>query len=780
MIRSLSILLLVLIAGLHATCNRTEAATLSGTVMMTYSNKPYVGAVLIRPLSTPLTINGNLVTGGDFKAITDGNGNLSVALQAGNYRVTIGADKGFTIDVPNDNNTYTWIERIITSLTWNSSIIPSTNGTTTASLISYTNVAEMIAATPPTSVGNRVAVLGRLTPNDGGGGDFWFDSTSTIATNLGMVFQPASGSGRWIRMWGGEPIDIQWFGAKPTKDNGGLTPAGSFDNSAPINAAIAWARTPTFGPTDVRSTVLIPPGDWWISKPITNRYRVDVRGAGCVFADNEITGHGASAAGLVSGASRIRLADGANCAMMVWDLADASQRYTFAYTDDGLSMTATITVANPGVITCFAHGLTVGRRVGFTTTGTLPTGITASTIYYVASVPTADTLTIAATSGGSAIATSGTQSGVHTLIKDPTPKYVAGTTIQGINFFGNSANQTRSDCHIIRLESAWNVRLENCNFGNPNGYMVWAYDCNTLDIVDCYGNGGSTRNKGVLLYSCADGFVSQCKFGGAAGPAIWIASTGGWQQQYTGNFLYNNFKGQFTVSGISGDELTLSGTHDFETGMPVELCAASGATLPTLTRYPIALDAHVFWAIKTASNKIKLAYSYEDAIGGTALAITGGAGTYYAWHGAAAGAYLSAGANNNVLIGNRCDQNQNYGIALNNSTENTLQGNLCNLNGFDSLTGLSESTTSAGIYLRNGSKNNVVLGNSMMDWNTYAQTYGLWVDANNGRNFIGQNAYRANPSQVDTLIAATGNTTETPVIQTPTGATIYADSTGSH
>ena len=232
MIRSLSILLLVLIAGLHTACNQANAATLSGTVMMTYSNKPYVGAVLIRPLSTPLTINGNLVTGGDFKTLTDGNGNLSVALQAGNYRVTIGADKGFTIDVPNDNNTYTWIERIITALTWNSSIIPSTNSSTTASLISYTNVAEMIAATPPTSTGNRVAVLGRLTPNDGGGGDFWFNSASSVTTNLGTVFAPNSGSGRYLKIKNNSEINVREFGAL----GDGIT-----DDTAAFQAAADWS-----------------------------------------------------------------------------------------------------------------------------------------------------------------------------------------------------------------------------------------------------------------------------------------------------------------------------------------------------------------------------------------------------------------------------------------------------------------------------------------------------------------------------------------------------------
>lgn len=616
----------------------------------------------------------------------------------------------------------------------------------------------------------------------GGSGHFYFSASSTVTADGSMVIAPADNSGRFHRVWDGEPLNILWFGAKPTLLVGGtLTPAGTFDNSVPINAAINWARTPTYGPTDVRASVFIPAGDFWISNPIVNRYRVDVAGLGCVFADNEFTSHAVSSSGQVSGASRIRLADGANCPMMTWSLSDASQRYTFAYTDDGLSTTATVTIASPGVITCTAHGLTVGRRVGFTTTGSLPTGISPSTIYYVQSVPTADTLTISATSGGAAINTSGSQSGVHTLVKDPTPKYVAGNTIRGINFFGNSANQTRYDCHIIKVEYAWNIRLDNCNFGNPSGYMVWALDCNTLDIVDCYGNGGATKNKGVFLFSNADGFMSQSKFGGVSGPALWVCGANGWQQQYLGNFLYNNFKGQFTVSGIASDELTI-GTHDFETGMPVELSAASGATLPTLTRYPsVALDSHVFWAIKTASDKIKLAYSYEDALGGTALAITGGSGTYYAWHGAAAGAYLSGGANNNVLSGNRCDQNQNFGIALNKATENVVTGNLLNLNGFDSLTATPELTTSAGVYLRNGSANNVVMGNSMMDWGTnYAQTYGVWVDASNGRNFIGQNAFKANPSQVDSLISTTGNTTETAVVNQVSGVTVSALSAGQY
>jgi hypothetical protein len=75
--------------------------------------------------------------------------------------------------------------------------------------------------------------------------------------------------------------------------------------------------------------------------------------------------------------------------------------------------TVTISIASPGVITWNSHGLTAGSAVMFTTTGTLPTGLSVGTIYYVLS-PTANTFTVATTPGGTAVNTSGSQSGTHT------------------------------------------------------------------------------------------------------------------------------------------------------------------------------------------------------------------------------------------------------------------------------------------------------------------------------------------------------------------------------
>lgn len=85
----------------------------------------------------------------------------------------------------------------------------------------------------------------------------------------------------------------------------------------------------------------------------------------------------------------------------------------FAEIANASSATITVTIASPGVVTWTSHGLENGQPVAFTTTGALPTGITANTQYYV-SGKAVDTFKISATIGGAEINTSGTQSGTHT------------------------------------------------------------------------------------------------------------------------------------------------------------------------------------------------------------------------------------------------------------------------------------------------------------------------------------------------------------------------------
>lgn len=84
----------------------------------------------------------------------------------------------------------------------------------------------------------------------------------------------------------------------------------------------------------------------------------------------------------------------------------------------GTSSVVTLAVASPGSVPWTGHGLDVATPVIFTTTGTLPTGLTAGTTYYVVS-PTENAFNVAATVGGSAINFTGSPSGTHTAHANP-------------------------------------------------------------------------------------------------------------------------------------------------------------------------------------------------------------------------------------------------------------------------------------------------------------------------------------------------------------------------
>ena len=79
----------------------------------------------------------------------------------------------------------------------------------------------------------------------------------------------------------------------------------------------------------------------------------------------------------------------------------------------------TITIAAPGVITSGAHGLVKNDKVVLSTTGALPTGLSTDIYYFVIEGTYSDgstdpdTFQLTATKDGTAITTTGTQSGVH-------------------------------------------------------------------------------------------------------------------------------------------------------------------------------------------------------------------------------------------------------------------------------------------------------------------------------------------------------------------------------
>ena len=76
--------------------------------------------------------------------------------------------------------------------------------------------------------------------------------------------------------------------------------------------------------------------------------------------------------------------------------------------------TCTISIANPAVVTLVGHGFVAGDVIKFTTTGALPSGINALSRYHVLAAGLGlDDFRISEESGGTAVETTGSQSGVQ-------------------------------------------------------------------------------------------------------------------------------------------------------------------------------------------------------------------------------------------------------------------------------------------------------------------------------------------------------------------------------
>lgn len=88
----------------------------------------------------------------------------------------------------------------------------------------------------------------------------------------------------------------------------------------------------------------------------------------------------------------------------------------YSWVPIGKTATVTISAASPGVVTLASHGFAANEPVVFYNTGgALPAAITAGTVYYVKTVLTANTFTISATPGGTAINTASTGTGTHSV-----------------------------------------------------------------------------------------------------------------------------------------------------------------------------------------------------------------------------------------------------------------------------------------------------------------------------------------------------------------------------
>jgi hypothetical protein len=117
-------------------------------------------------------------------------------------------------------------------------------------------LSDLIALPIPT-INNRFSALvtGRVSTNDGAGGIFFYDSSSTVTTNLGTVFKPSASAGRWLRQYDGE-LNAKWFGAV----GDGVT-----DSTAALASALAVSES--LSPKQAK--LYIPSGVFKITDTLT-------------------------------------------------------------------------------------------------------------------------------------------------------------------------------------------------------------------------------------------------------------------------------------------------------------------------------------------------------------------------------------------------------------------------------------------------------------------------------------------------------------------------------
>ena len=248
----------------------------------------------------------------------------------------------------------------------------------------------------------------------------------------------------------------------------------------------------------------------------------------------------------------------------------------------------TISNASPAVVTWVSHNMPVSAGMKFTTTGGMPTGLTASTVYYIESVLDADTFTLSATQGGAAINTTSIYVGVITastvlypIVDADYPRLETVDFMDGY-FIGNELATQKYYISGLYAGTGWNALDFASAEGSPDLLVAVKADRGAVYLLGTY-------TTELIANSGAEDFP----FSRVGVPSDWGLMARDSVAKITGGILLlgRNKLGQAQVVMMSGSSGKAISTPD------VDRLINERASLSAATAFSYMQGGHEFYQL---------------------------------------------------------------------------------------------------------------------------------------------------------------------------------------
>jgi hypothetical protein len=177
--------------------------------------------------------------------------------------------------------------------------------------------------------------------------------------------------------------------------------------------------------------------------------------------------------------------------------------------------TATVTYSTTNILSLTGHGLNVGDPVYFTTSGTLPTGLTASTLYYVISTNLgANQFSVSTTYNGSILSITAAGTGTHTV--HSASCYAAATlaidddtkTNTNHDLYLVNATTSASNSIIVKYNARASLTVGALTGGPASGTSVSAFVLKTATLAT---TGTQSQTNSGRIFTVNHGSASGVK-----------------------------------------------------------------------------------------------------------------------------------------------------------------------------------------------------------------------------------------------------------------------------